>query len=183
MEGREAGGNAVISRPEEPPPEVALIERQPRRGAKRKIISGLCTDAANQHSRTTEAFSKRGDVWGDQSITGSAPRFRWTFRGEAGSQPRGGLCWSCRALGWVMLVCWKRVVFSRVERFEFRFLNPLLVTISSFTASLRNQNALNLNTAVLIDRFRNIDPLWSIIMASWQDSILIVSIFHISGCE
>lgn len=61
-EGREARENIVISRPDKPPPEVALIERQPRRWANRKILSGPCTEPANQSGRSSEAFSNRGDV-------------------------------------------------------------------------------------------------------------------------
>lgn len=77
--GREAGENVVISRPDKPPPEVVLIERQPRLWANRKILSGPCTEPTNQPGRGVEAFWSRGDVWGERTwaSAGSAPHCRW----------------------------------------------------------------------------------------------------------
>lgn len=104
-EGREAGENVVISRPDKPPPEVVLIERQPRRWANRKILSGPRAEPTNQAGRGTGAFWSRGDVWGERTwaspalllITGGF------FYREAGSHPGGGgergSGWSCRIQG------------------------------------------------------------------------------------
>lgn len=66
-EGREAGENVVISRPDKPPPEVVLIERQPRRWANRKILSGPRAEPTNQAGRGAGAFWSREDVWGERT--------------------------------------------------------------------------------------------------------------------
>lgn len=66
-------GNAVISRPDKPPPEVVLIERQPRRWANRKILSGSRAEPTNLASRGTGALWKQGRCVGgreDLSIPG-----------------------------------------------------------------------------------------------------------------
>lgn len=65
--GREAGENVVISRPDKPPPEVVLIERQPRLWANRKILSDPCTEPTNQPGRGVKAFWSRGDVWRERT--------------------------------------------------------------------------------------------------------------------
>lgn len=67
-----------------PPPEVVLIERQPRRWANRKMLSGPRAEPTNQAGRES-----RPDVCGERS--------RFFYR-EAGSHPGGG-AESCRLQG------------------------------------------------------------------------------------
>lgn len=139
----EAGENIVISRPDKPPPEVALIERQSCRWANRKILSGPCTEPANQPSRSTEAFSIRGDVWREE--TRASPGLLLFLDGlleekldlnhlleTAEWKERPGPVLQGSGLGDAAVgqVGVERVCFYRQGGMKFGFLNPVVVAIS-----------------------------------------------------
>lgn len=157
-EGREAEENIVISRPDKPPPEVALIERQPRHWANRKILSGPCTEPANKPSRSTEAFSNRGDVWREETraspglllfLDGLVEKKLDLNRLVEAAERKTGPDWSWRALGLgdagVGQGGVERGCFNRQKGWLFKSKSCGLVIISNTRATLQIQNYLHFN--------------------------------------
>lgn len=149
-EGSEAGENIVISRPDKPPPEVALIEKQPRHWANRKILSGSYTEPANQHSRRSEAFANKGDVWREE--TRASPGLLLFLDGLLGEKldlnsllemTERREAFAGAAVVWVRWFCsrsgWRRLLLQ-TERMGFGYIYSFVICSSSET--LQNHNGL-----------------------------------------
>lgn len=146
--GRQAGENVVISRPDKPPPEVVLIERQPCRWANRKILSGPRTEPTNQPGRGAGAFWSRGEAWGERTgaSAGSAPHYRGILLQRRWLNPaRGeerGSGWSCGARGCsgdgVGRIGLENAANARLSASKA----GALLTISDTRASLKSQSGL-----------------------------------------